>query len=433
LEPRRADEPFYPIDIFFQSLAADQKNHAIGVILSGMDSDGALGLVAIKAEGGIAIVQAPATARFPSMPRTSIAADHVDLILPPDEIGAELSRIARQFQIAEVRLLGEGNAESFGNHVFARILALLRNVSGVDFRLYKPSTIRRRIARRMLMHRLDTPADYLAYMQANPKEIRELQEDALINVTRFFRDAEVFETLKTSVLPQIFDGRGAGQQIRVWVAGCSSGEEVYSIAICLLEFFTGSSSEPPIQIFGTDASEHNINRARVALYPETITADVSPERLRRFFVRTEKGYQITKRVRDLCIFAKQNLCHDPPFSRLDLISCRNVLIYFGPDLQRQLIPTFHYALRPDGFLLLGASETIREFTDLFTLRDRRNKIYSRVGSSPGRAFVDVPPRLFLPETPTPRCWWKAGVGATLNFSAPPIEWCWRASGLRAWS
>ncbi|MBV8811931.1 MAG: PAS domain-containing protein, partial [Acidobacteriaceae bacterium] len=242
-----------------------------------------------------------------------------------------------------------------------------------------------------------TLADYLAFVQANSKELYELQDDILISVTRFFRDPEVFEAFKDVVLPQILDNRSSDQQVRIWVTGCSSGEEVYSLAISLLEHLTGKAVEPPIQIFGTDASERSVQRARLGIYPETIANEVSPERLRRFFNKTEKGYQVAKRIRDICIFARQNLCHDPPFSRLDLISCRNVLIYFGSQLQRQLIPTFHYALRPDGFLLLGSSETIREFTDLFSLIDRKNKIYSKIGATPPRALLETGPRGFLPD------------------------------------
>lgn len=396
LGARLNNEIPYPIDLFFHSLASDQKNRAVGVVLSGMDSDGTLGLKAIKGEGGITMVQSPESARFPDMPRSSISADHVDIVLPPDQLAQQLALLGQKAQSPELRLLEDGAAPAGDEQSFGRVLLLLRAVSGVDFRLYKPNTIRRRIARRMLMHRIDTLANYLIFLQVNAKEVRDLHEDVLISVTRFFRDEEVFKTLKNNVFPEILENRSADQQIRIWVAGCASGEEVYSIAICLLESLTGHTLEPSIQIFGTDASELNIQKARIGTYPESITAEVSPERLRRFFVKNEKGYQVAKRVRDLCIFARQNLCQDPPFSRLDLVSCRNVLIYFGAQLQRQLIPTFHYALRPSGFLLLGNSETIREFTDLFALRDRKSKIYWKIGATPQRALLDVAPRAFLP-------------------------------------
>lgn len=332
------------------------------------------------------------------MPQASISSECADIVVPPHQIAAELTQLARQYESATSRVLAQGtSARTLEQDSFSRILAQMRTVSGVDFRLYKPTTIRRRIARRMLMHRIDSLANYLLFLQGNTKELRELHEDALINVTSFFRDTEVFDALKSLVFPGMLGDKGPEPHVRIWVAGCSTGEEVYSIAICLLEYLTGSPFEPIIQVFGTDASEQNVQKARMGLYPETIVNEISPERLRRFFVKTDKGYQVAKRVRDLCIFARQNLCHDPPFSRLDLISCRNVLIYFGIELRRQIIPTFHYALRSEGYLLLGMSETIREFTDLFVLRDRRYKIYSRTGAGLSRPILDVAPRITLPE------------------------------------
>jgi two-component system, chemotaxis family, CheB/CheR fusion protein len=399
LEPRPEDgRARMPVDHFFRSLAAHQKNRAIGVILSGTDSDGALGLKAIKGEGGIAIVQQPESARFPGMPRSSIAADHVDLIVNPPQIATEIAQLAPR--LAKPEPMPKEGATAPDEVVFARILTMLRSVSGVDFRLYKPPTIRRRLARRMMLNKIDSMQDYMKYLQTHPEELRSVHEEALINVTRFFRDPDVFHVLKSEILPRIFDERSTDQQVRIWVPGCSSGEEVYSIAICLLEFTSGQPFEPPIQIFGTDASDSSIERARNGIYPESIVSEVSPDRLRRFFTRVEKGYQISKRVRDLCIFARQNLCNDPPFSKLDLISCRNVLIYFGHSLQRQLIQTFSYALRPNGYLLLGTAETIREFTDLFTLIDRKSKFYAKVASVTPADFV-LPNRHLSPTTPVP--------------------------------
>lgn len=394
LEVRPGEGTHRPIDFFFRSLASEQGNFGIGVVLSGMDADGSVGLKTIKSESGISIVQSPESARFPDMPRSSISADHVDMVLPPDRIARYLAQLGTRFGAPALRGLEEGVAPREEQQHFGRILKLLRGVSGVDFRQYKPDTLQRRIARRMLMLRVDTLADYASFLQGDNKELHELHEDVLINVTRFFRDPEAFDALKNVVFSHIFEDWPPEHQLRVWVPGCSSGEEVYSIAMCLLEFLTGNTGEPPIQIFGTDASELSIQKARAGLYPEAITNEVSPERLRRFFIKTEKGYQVAKRIRDLCIFARQNLCNDPPFSRLDLISCRNVLIYFGPQLQEQLIPTFHYALRQDGFLFLGASETIREFTDLFRLTDRKNRIYSKIGTTPRNAFLDLVPRGF---------------------------------------
>lgn len=395
LETRSADGPFRPIDVFFRSLAVAQKNLAIGIVLSGMDADGSLGLKSIKAEGGIIIVQAPESARFPEMPRSSLSADHVDMVLSPDQIGFQLPQLAQKSRTVTFQRLERGQPAPDEDKHLARILRQLKGVSGVDFRLYKPSTIRRRIARRMLMHRMDTLADYAILLQGDSKELRDLQEDILINVTQFFRDPDVFEALKHVVFRRILEDRPPEQQIRFWVPGCSSGEEVYTLAMALLEFLTGVPVEPQIQIFGTDASEPSIQKARAGFFPESIRHEVSPERLRRFFIKTEKGFQIAKRIRDMCIFARQNLCNDPPFSRLDLVSCRNVLIYFDSELQKQVVPTFNYALRPEGFLLLGSAESIRNYTDLFALVDRKHKIYAKVSGSATSTLREIAPRVFL--------------------------------------
>lgn len=388
LTPRPEHGPSMVIDEFFRSLAADQKNRVVGVVLSGMDSDGALGLKTIKGEGGIAIVQAPESAKYPSMPRSSIGADHVDLVLAPADIALELARVGAQFSRPELVSLEAGQAPEGQEQQFIRILNLLSNVCGIDFRGYKPATLQRRIGRRMLLKRFEALGEYLRYLQVHPEELQDLHEDVLVGVTRFFRDAEVFGVLKSDILPRILQNQEAGQQVRIWVAGCSSGEEVYSIAICLLEHVSSEPIEPAIQIFGTDASESSIRRARVGAFPETISAEVSPERLRRFFAKTDKGYQVTKRVRDLCVFARQNLCNDPPFGHLDFISCRNVLIYLGSELQKRIVPTFHYALRPNGFLLLGNSETIHGHSDLFSLVDRKHRFYTKL-PAPTPLSLDV--------------------------------------------
>ena len=395
LQVRTEAGQFLPIDRFFCSLASAQKNFAIGIVLSGMDGDGAVGTRAIKGEGGFTMVQALDTAKYAAMPRSSIVNDHIDLVLPPEMLAKHLNSFAPRFRNPDWRRLEEGESSTAENRLFQRVLRLLRGVSGVDYRLYKPTTIRRRIARRMLMQKISSLEEYVTLLQADSTELRELQEDTLINVTQFFRDPEVFHTLRYSVIPQMFQNREPEQQVRLWVAGCSTGEEVYSLAMCLLEYLTGQPFEPSIQIFGTDASDENIQSARLGIYAESVSNEVSPERLRRFFVKTEKGYQVSKRVRDMCVFARQNLCIDPPFSRLDLVSCRNVLIYFGPQLQRQVISTFHYALRPNGFLLLGSSETIREFTDMFSTEDRAHKFFVRIGESHGRSLVHTLPPVQL--------------------------------------
>ncbi len=397
-----------PIDLFFRSLAADQKNYAIGVVLSGADSDGALGLKTIKGEGGIALVQTPDTAQHSSMPRSSIAADHVDLVLPPAEIATELQRLARQFAQPGIRQLEESDGSDPGGGTdrargadgargndpdaqhFARLLQMLRGVSGLEFRLYKEQTLRRRIARRMVLLHIDTLAEYVRYLQARSDELRTLQEEALINVTRFFRDPEFWDALKTVVLPAFFYGRAPEQPVRIWSAGCSTGEEAFSLAITLLEYLSANNLDTPVQIFGTDASDRAIDFARLAIYPDSIIAEVGAERLRRFFVKVDRGYQISKRVRDTCIFARQNLSGDPPFSHIDLLSCRNVMIYFRQVLQRRVIATFHYALEPNGYLLLGMSESLREFPDLFGTFDRKNKIYSKIGNGSSPVSFDSP-------------------------------------------
>ncbi|HZP04369.1 MAG TPA: CheR family methyltransferase [Terracidiphilus sp.] len=367
------------IDKFFYSLAADQKNHAVGVVLSGADADGALGLKAIKGEGGIALVQNPDTAMHSGMPRSSIASDHVDLVIPPAEIALELGRLAHQFSRPELRSLEEGKATPDDEQSFQKILQLLRSLSGLDLRLYKPETIRRRIARRMLLLRLEKLLDYYRFLQMRGDELRTLQEDVLINVTRFFRDPGFWDSLRANVLPVLFQDRPPERPIRIWCAGCSTGEEAYSLAITVLEYLSQYGLDTPVQIFGTDASDQSIETARIAVYPETLTSEISPERLRRYFVKVDRGYQVSKRVRDTCIFARQNLASDPPFSHIDILSCRNVMIYFNQVLQRQVMLTFHYALEPSGYILLGMSEGLRDYSDVFNTIDRKHKIYMKTG------------------------------------------------------
>jgi two-component system, chemotaxis family, CheB/CheR fusion protein len=378
------------IDHFFYSLAADQKNHAIGVVLSGADGDGALGLKAIKGEGGLALVQSPDSATHSGMPRSSIAADHVDLVIPPAEIAIELARLAHQFARPEVRSLDEGAISPDEEQAYHKILQLLRTLSGIDLRQYKPETIRRRISRRMLLLRMDHLSQYLRFLQVRTDELRRLQEDVLINVTRFFRDPGFWDSLRNNVLPTLVQDRAAERPIRIWCAGCSTGEEAYSLAITVLEFLSQNGLDTPVQIFGTDASDVSVEMARAATYPDTITGEVSPERLRRYFVKLDRGYQVSKRVRDTCIFARQNLANDPPFSHIDILSCRNVMIYFHQALQRQIMLTFHYALEPGGYMLLGMSEGLRGYGEAFGMADRKHKIYVKTGNS--LPFSFEPPR-----------------------------------------
>jgi two-component system, chemotaxis family, CheB/CheR fusion protein len=375
----------FPIDDFFRSLASDQKGYSIGVVLSGADSDGTFGVQAIKGEGGLTMAQSPETAEQRSMPVSSIQMDHVDFIGSPSEIAAELTRLGGLFTLPQIRSLEEGLEIPNQEQSLQKILQILRNVTGLDLRQYKQQTIRRRIGRRMVIRRIDAVAEYANFLQLRPDEVRILHEDSLINVTRFFRDPEFWHALSSQLLPAVFQNRSPEKNVRVWCAGCATGEEAYSFAICLLEFLTANGLDSTVQIFGTDASEESIEKARTAIYPESIMAEMSPDRLRRFFVKVDRGYQVSKRVRDCCIFARQNLASDPPFSHIDLVSCRNVLIYFNQWLQKRMIATFHYALEPDGYLLLGMSESLRDYTDYFNPFDRKNKVYSKLNDIPPTA------------------------------------------------
>ena len=367
LEPRPEERGApRPIDYFLHSLAADRKAAAIGVILSGADSDGALGLQAIRDEGGIAIVQSESSAKHPEMPRAALAAGVVDLILSPEEMGDALARIGKHPSLTGREPRGVAVKNHADESQLNRIFALLRTATGVDFRGYKRGTIQRRINRRMILQRHQDLEAYRSDLESNRSELLALYEDILINVTGFFRDPETFQALENKILPRLLHERKSGVPVRVWVPGCSTGEEVYSIAMCLVESIPASSAPVPIQIFGTDISERGIAIARTATYPENQVAKLSPERQARFFKRVENGYQIIKPIREMCVFARQNLLADPPFSRLDLISCRNVLIYLDSDLQSKVIATFHFALRPEGYLILGHSESLQHFPDLFS-------------------------------------------------------------------
>ncbi len=365
-----------PVDFFLKSLAEDQGSRAVGVILSGTASDGTRGLKAIKAEGGITFAQDEKSAKYDGMPRSAIAAGCVDFVLPPAEIAAELGRIGQHPYLGLATPL---KAEELppGDEDLQRIFVLLRTATGVDFTHYKYSTIRRRIARRMVLHKTDSLEKYLQRLRDDRSELEALYEDILIHVTGFFREQESYQALREEILPRLMSSKPPGEAIRVWVPGCSTGEEVYSLAIVLLEHLGDRANSTPIQIFGTDISDAAIDRARAGTYTESSLVDVSPDRLRRFFVKTDGGSQVTKSVREMCIFARQDLGKDPPFSRLDLISCRNVLIYMGPLLQKKVMGIFHYALKPNGFLILGKSESISGFAALFTPVDRKSKIHAR--------------------------------------------------------
>lgn len=360
------------IDFFFRSLAETTLTRAIGVVLSGAGSHGASGLAAIKAGGGITFVEDPSSAPAPTMPQSALDAGAADFVLSPAQIAAELSDLASHPFVAT-----RSAPRLFSEEFLAQIFDVLRRTHGVDFGAYKRRTVERRIERRMVLEKLDCPEDYLRFLKTSTSELRALYNDLLITVTSFFRDREPFQFLSRTVFPRLLEGRSSDRPIRVWVPGCASGEEAYSIAIALLEFLGDRAAFHAIQIFATDIDDRALQTARSGIYPDFIEESVGRERLQRFFVRHEKGYQLTRQVRDLVVFARHNVGRDPPFSRLDLISCRNMLIYMQAPLQRRVLRTFHYALEADAFLMLGTSETIGDGADLFSLLDRRMKIYQK--------------------------------------------------------
>ncbi len=378
LTPRGDSPVAHSVNHFFSSLAKNHDNCAIGVVLSGTGSDGTTGLMEIKSAGGITFAQDEKSARFSGMP-THATLDSVDFILPPEKIALELARIGHDPNLALPPRRESESEESANLRYFRRILMLLRSHMGVDLSQYRDTTIKRRIQRRMVVRTRHSLPQYIELLEKDPEEISALFNDVLISVTSFFRDAEMFETLKERIFPEIL--KAGPETIRIWVAGCSTGQEAYSIAIALLEFLEQKTDPPGIQIFATDVRETTIEKGRRGYYTDGVETEVSPERLRRFFTKEDGGYRISKAVRDVCIFARQNVASDPPFSRMDLVSCRNLLIYLTPALQRQVVSTFHYALNPSGYLVLGNSETVGENSDLFGLLDRKQKIYSKKGAA----------------------------------------------------
>jgi two-component system CheB/CheR fusion protein len=363
-----------PIDAFLTSLAKEQKSKAIGIILSGIGTDGTEGLKAIKKEGGITFAQKPETAQYGGMPESAIAAESAFFILSPDKIAQELSRITKNPQIlsADIKAAELKTIRKDQQTVFS----LLKSAFAVDFSHYKESTINRRITRRMVINQICELKEYAEFIRTNPKELQALFDDMLIGVTNFFREPQTFFILEEKIFPSILKNRTINEPIRIWIPGCSTGEEVYSIAIALEEFLESKEKTDAItQIFGTDLNQKNIDIAHQAIYGKNIEENVTQERLHRFFVRANGNYQIKKSLRDMCIFAKQDLTTDPPFSNLDMICCRNVLIYFDSILQEKIIPALHCALKPNGFLILGESESIGRFTDLFSPIEKKNSIY----------------------------------------------------------
>ncbi|NOG72032.1 CheR family methyltransferase [Roseicella sp. DB1501] len=374
-----------PIDIFFGALAVDQGEHAAGVVLSGGDGDGTLGVKAIKERGGLTMAQVadghgPA---YPDMPDSAIASGLIDLALPVEQMGARLVEFARGLPLLDGVAAATGRSEEAQDLDEARpeIYAILRSQVGHDFSGYKPRTFLRRVQRRMQVAQVDTVQGYIEMLRQEPQEVNALFRDLLISVTNFFRDAEAFEALATMVLPRLFDGRGADEVVRVWVPGCATGEEVFSLGMLLREQMDGLSTVPRVQIFATDIDERALGIARMARYPATLLDSVSPQRRERFFIPDGTSYVVAKEVRDLCVFSPHSVLRAPPFSRIDLVSCRNLLIYFGSEAQNQVIPIFHYALRPKGYLFLGTSENISGFGDLFAPLEKKHRIFRRRGDA----------------------------------------------------
>jgi two-component system CheB/CheR fusion protein len=388
-----------PIDVLLASLARDQGERAIGVVLSGMGSDGATGLEAIKAQGGLTLAQQPESAQFDSMPRHAIATGCVDIVAPPGELPGRIMRVVSKLQPAVVTVESDEEPPD----PFNSILRLLRERNKHDLTMYKPSTLVRRIERRVAVHGLDSIAAYKTFLRDNPEELELLFKEMLIGVTTFFRDADVWQELKDTVLPQLLAHRSADDPgLRAWVVGCSTGEEAYSLAMIFKEAVEGSPqhAELGLQIFATDLNADAIAIARKGNYPASIVRDVTPERLARFFRPHEQGYLIDNSVRQMVLFAQHDVILDPPFTRLDILSCRNLLIYFSTQLQQRLMPLFHYSLRPGGVLLLGGSETVGNARVMFNPPRAGSRLYWRGANPAGATSLHFPTRASLPSPPS---------------------------------
>ncbi len=419
LEPGAPRGLRLPIDFFFRSLAQDLREGAICVVLSGTGSDGTQGVRAVKGEGGLALAQTPASTEYDGMPQSAIATGLVDYVLPPAEMPAQLIAYAsRAFGAGRTLVAAPQPKEK---DTLQKVCIVLRDRTGHDFSQYKVNTLARRVERRMVIHRIDRAEQYLLYLQKNPAEADALFRDLLIGVTNFFRDPEAFEVLATQAIAPLTTGRPAGGIFRAWVCGCSTGEEAYSTAMLLQEQVEALQQATKVQVFATDIDRVAIEKARSGVYPASIAADITAERLARFFVQDpdDGSYRIQKNLRDLLIFSEQDVLKDPPFSKLDLVSCRNLMIYLNGALQKKLIPLFHYALNPNGFLFLGTSETVGEFSNLFETLDRKWKLYRKKESS-----ADLRPALgeFVPtlgvDTARPRPPRASGQEATpVDFRA----------------
>ena len=384
-----------PIDFFLRSLAQDRQEHSIGVILSGMGSDGTLGLRAIKEKAGVVLVQDPATAKFDGMPRSAVDAGLADIVAPVDELpGKILAYLQRTPLIARPELALQDKSQS----ALEKAVILLRAHTGHDFSLYKRNTLYRRIERRMGIHQISKMASYVRYLQENSQELELLFKELLIGVTNFFRDPAAWEQLRTEAIPALLASRPPGHALRAWVPGCSTGEEAYSLAIVFREALDQFKPKGnfALQIFATDLDRDAIDKARQGLFPENIAADVSPERLSRFFNQDEHGFRVRKEIREMVIFAPQDLIMDPPFTKLDIMSCRNLLIYLTPEVQKKLMPLFHYSLTPGGILFLGSAETIGSHTDLFAPLSGKSRLWRRTETAAGIEPVEFPSSFSAP-------------------------------------
>ena len=385
-----APGPRMPIDYFFRSLAQDQRERAIAIILSGMGTDGSMGLRAIKGELGMVMVQEPSSAKYDGMPRSGVDTGVADYVLPPGEMPEYLLRYADhagQKAAAKISPPIDGKISDG----LQKILVMLRTHTGHDFSLYKPNTLWRRVERRMAVHHLANIMHYVRYLQENPHEVTTLFKELLIGVTNFFRDPEAFEVLKKKALVELCGGKSSGESLRAWVPGCSSGEEAYSLAIILRECMDELDRRFDVQIFGTDIDKEAIATARAGVYPASIAADVGADRLKRFFVREDTAYRLKKDIREMVVFALQDVIRDPPFTKLEMICCRNLLIYLDGELQQKLVPLFHFSLKPDGILFLGSSETVGKSADLFAVVDRKWKVFKRKHTAAAyQGFVDFP-------------------------------------------
>jgi two-component system CheB/CheR fusion protein len=394
-----------PIDFFFRALAQDQQERSVGVILSGMGSDGTLGLRAIKEKAGVVLVQEPATAKFDSMPRSAIDAGLADIVAPVGELpGKILAYLQRTPLIARTEPVLEDQTQS----AIEKVIVLLRAHTGNDFSLYKRNTLYRRIERRMGIHQITKMAGYVRYLQENSQELDLLFKELLIGVTNFFRDPAVWEELRTKVIPALLASRAPGHALRAWVPGCSTGEEAYSLAMVFREAVEALKPKASfvLQIFATDLDRDAIDKARQGLFPANITADVSPARLKRFFTKEDRGYRVRREIREMVIFAPQNIIMDPPFTKLDVLSCRNLLIYLTAEVQKKLMPLFHYSLTPGGLLLLGSAETVGSSTDLFAPVSAKARIFKRAETIQRSVPVEFPASFKVgkpagPETPPP--------------------------------